>query len=113
MTTSPLVDHGRLQMLCAGDAALRAELAELFVTEATRHVKNAASAAAAANADALAKAAHVLGGAANNIGASRLGRLANQAEDRAKTGEVPGDLIDEIVRVFDETRVELARASTT
>ncbi len=111
MSVAPLIDHRRLEMLCAGDRELRTELADLFVAEAARHVKNASSAAAAADPRALAKAAHVLGGAANNIGATRLGSLANQAEDRAKAGEVANDLIAEIERVFDETRTELARPS--
>ncbi len=110
MSDAPLVDHARLDMLTGGDAGLRAELAALFVTEATRHLTHAKAAAGADDALALARVAHVLGGAANNIGARRLGLLANELEDRAKSGEVSRELVAKMERLFGETTAEFGRA---
>ena len=36
-----------------------------------------------------------------------MGSLANQAEDRARAGELAVELVAEILRVFEQTREEL------
>jgi HPt (histidine-containing phosphotransfer) domain-containing protein len=73
-----LVDFDRLASFTDGDAALEAELFDLFVATAARYLD--ALALAAPRTDQWRATAHSLKGAAANIGATAVAELAAKAE---------------------------------
>ncbi|NUP04842.1 MAG: Hpt domain-containing protein [Polyangiaceae bacterium] len=108
------IDWLALREVCGGDETESVDLAEmlagLFLESAPRRIAQLDHALAANDAEAASFAAHALHGAARQIGAGRLARLAAELE---RTGAVPNGgrsqaiahLDDELARV----RAELSK----
>ena len=65
-----------------------AEIAGMFLTEATPRAQVVADAAAAGDLEAVAKGAHYLAGSCGGVGASRLARACVALEEAARSGDV-------------------------
>jgi HPt (histidine-containing phosphotransfer) domain-containing protein len=81
-----LVDFDRLASFTDGDAALEAELFDLFAATATRYLDELAQ--ATARLDEWRATAHSLKGAASNIGAMAIAQLAAEAEHAGPDPEI-------------------------
>jgi CheY-like chemotaxis protein/HPt (histidine-containing phosphotransfer) domain-containing protein len=85
---------------------------ELFVEQSREDIEFIAEAEVAGDAELLRERAHRLKGAAYSFGAGRLGDVAAEIEQRAKSGRTDlASLIPRLSRLYRETVVELERAT--
>ena len=91
------------------DAAgsLRREIADDFLAALPGRCAAMAQAAAAADLDALAQAAHLLKGAAQNLGAQALGELCDRVEAAARQQQVATRELEQLQATAHETRQAL------
>ncbi|HKU43540.1 MAG TPA: Hpt domain-containing protein [Polyangiales bacterium] len=92
----------RLLSALGGDRELLIEIIELFLRDAPVMLRALYAAAGSGDAEALARAAHVLKGSAANFGTTPLYDVARDIEHRAFAGELTG---------LDQRLVQLDRAS--
>jgi HPt (histidine-containing phosphotransfer) domain-containing protein len=93
------------------DLTTTREVIALFLDDAPRRLEAIAAAIEAADAPALALAAHALKGAAGNVGAAALQQESAQLEALAQA-RVPADAAQRLARLrgfWDATREALAR----
>ena len=90
------------------------ELIDLFIEDTPNRLEKLRRALLDNDAVAMANAAHNLKGSANNLGAHRLGRLANQIELDAKQNRLDNivPLVDSLTLEFDRVRHELEKEKT-
>lgn len=86
--TNPPLDQQAFLRTLRGDAALAAALAALFLSECPRQLDAVRQAVAAADAKALAQAAHLLRGSAGNFVASEATVAAARLEAFGRTGDL-------------------------
>jgi signal transduction histidine kinase/HPt (histidine-containing phosphotransfer) domain-containing protein len=93
------------------DAAgsLRREIAQDFLAALPGRCAAMSQAAAASDPDALAQAAHLLKGAAQNLGAQTLGALCDRVEAAARQQQVATGELDTLQATADQTREAIAR----
>src|SRR5262245_41645775 len=87
----------RLLAALGGDRELLLEIIELFLRDAPGMLRALYAAAGSGDAEALARAAHVLKGSAANFGSTPLYDVARSIERRAFAGELTGldhDLVE-------------------
>ncbi|CAN5564680.1 hypothetical protein BH11PSE7_BH11PSE7_13040 [soil metagenome] len=99
-----LLDFSRLNEFKEFDDAeltMTREVANLFVVDAPRRIEEIAAAIVAYDADALSQAAHALKGAAGNVGAHAIQALCSGIEVDAKSGVVPLDAAQKLMRLRD------------
>ncbi len=103
----PVLDLAQLRQFTAGDAALEAEVFELFLTNGDKYLVEIA---AAGTGQARKIVAHALKGSARVIGARRVEALAQRIEDdpeisAAALARQLADLraaLDQVARAIDE-----------
>ena len=85
------------------------EVIDAFETEASERLQEICGAARDADAEALAAAAHALKGAAANLGAAQIARVAARLEELARSGALDGAsaLGDELARAVRESPAAL------
>ena len=79
-----------LNEMTGGDPAFLAELIDTFLADGTDLVSSIRTAAASGDAAALRRAAHTLKSNSRTFGATALGDLCQQIEERAATGNLGG-----------------------
>ena len=87
-----------------GDRELLAEIVQLFIEDAPRHLEAVAVAIGGGNAEALRRAAHGLKGAAANFDAQPVVNVARELEEIARGGE-----LDRASAALDRLRAETDR----
>jgi CheY-like chemotaxis protein/HPt (histidine-containing phosphotransfer) domain-containing protein len=100
----PVFDPARLQQIAIGDSLLLARLTGGFVADVPAKVNSLAAMIERGDLSGAERAAHYVKGAARNIGASRLGQAAADAESAAKSCS-----IIELQQAAQQTRLELTR----
>jgi PAS domain S-box-containing protein len=80
-TPSELLDPQVLAGIADGDATAELELAQVFVSETDRHVRDLLSLAQTGQVQAWREKAHLMKGSAANVGANMLRDLCAQAQD--------------------------------
>ncbi|WP_205959697.1 hybrid sensor histidine kinase/response regulator [Ramlibacter humi] len=109
-----LMDFGRLQEFRDyddEDLSMTHEVIGLFIADAPQRIEAIAQAVGAADAGALSQAAHALKGAASNIGAVAMQKLAAALESDARGGGVPVDAAERVAALrllWDRTHRVLA-----
>ncbi|WP_298927422.1 response regulator [uncultured Ramlibacter sp.] len=107
-----LMDFSRLQEFRDfddQDLSMTREVVGLFLGDAPARLQAMEDALAAGDAQALARAAHALKGAASNIGAIALQQTCGQLEDDARTA-IPADAVQRLLRLrgeWEKTRLAL------
>ncbi len=86
-TRQIIVDPDRIEMISAVTPGLLRQLVELFSADAPERIEAIATAIEAGNLHEVAQSAHQLKGAAANMGARELERLACDVENLARTGQ--------------------------
>ena len=103
----------RLRELASANApAFMSELYQAFLTSAGIYLARLQAAVAAGQAEGVRQAAHALGGASANIGATTLAGLCRQLETRGTAGRVDGDVTGverELARVKIEIENQTAK----
>jgi len=102
-----------LQALTAGastDDLSFAGFVRLFAVTSTTYLQDIRAAAAAGDPGRLAHAAHTLKGAALQVGARRLGALAQQLDHAARDGNWRREDVDALVGVVADTHAALQAA---
>lgn len=86
-------------------------LLKTFVTDSTARIAAAEQALAAADGEALRRAAHSFKGSSGNMGAPRLSDLCRRIEELAHGGDIHSciPLLDEVSAEFEIVQCELAR----
>lgn len=87
--------------------SLRREIANDFLAALPGHCAAMEQAAATTDFDALAQAAHLLKGAAQNLGAQALGALCDRVETAARQQQVAARELDHLQATADQTRQAL------
>lgn len=109
MTTVPIIDRARLDLVCMGNADLAGELLDLLIEEATPIVAGLPALVSAADKPAVREGAHSVKGIAGNVGAARLQAAAldleRSATEAADVGVLAG-LLETVVTALAELRTE-------
>jgi HPt (histidine-containing phosphotransfer) domain-containing protein len=79
-------DHAQLEAITGGDTEFEREVLEEYLNSAPADVAKVAAAVNAADAGALARAAHALKGASATIGAKGFAAIALELEHAGKAG---------------------------
>jgi two-component system sensor histidine kinase/response regulator len=109
MTSLPIIDRTRLDLVCMGNAGLAGELLDMLIDEATPIVAGLPATIAANDAPAVREGAHSVKGIAGNVGAARLQAAALQLERSAADGADASVLTaqyDGVAAALDELRAE-------
>ncbi|MHB8839458.1 MAG: Hpt domain-containing protein [Gemmatimonadaceae bacterium] len=85
---APPFDRDAFLARLQGDSTLAATLAELFLSEAPKLLEDTRHAVAAADADALYRAAHALKGSVDNFCAAPAAQAAARLELMGRTGDL-------------------------
>ncbi len=101
------IDRRHLDEQCAGDAALAAELLDLFAGQCRRILP--ALADAGLDTHARADHAHTLKGSAAGVGAERIRGLCARIEDALRQGVAPADDLRALEAAAAEALDEIAR----
>jgi HPt (histidine-containing phosphotransfer) domain-containing protein len=86
----PAIDERAALAYAGGDRQLLGELLGIFVEECPRHVQALRDAVAAADPDALMRAAHTLGGSLRVLGAAAASALVRSLEALGREGSLDG-----------------------
>jgi signal transduction histidine kinase/CheY-like chemotaxis protein/HPt (histidine-containing phosphotransfer) domain-containing protein/putative methionine-R-sulfoxide reductase with GAF domain len=105
-SSSPPVDLEAARRLAAGDEALRAEIAALFVESCQQHRVDLRNALQAKDCARIAQIAHTLKGASGTVGAATAQALAGELEALSREGHQ-----DRLITLADELERELERAA--
>lgn len=103
----PVLDESVLLDLLGGDKDAFTKITRDFIDDAPRLVEAFRQAVQSADAPLARRHAHTLKGAAANIGAKAVGKIARQAEDRATKGQLDDGL--ELAGRLDEALAALGR----
>jgi len=103
MTATENFDSNTLLEHLLGDEELGREILAIYVDSAAALLKSIESALADADAQAVGLHSHSLKGASANVGATLLGALARQAEERSKRGETEAvrELLPALAKAYD------------
>ena len=110
-TLDRAVLDGLLEMV-GGDPNFLAEMIDTFLEEAPGLISDMQTAAAAADVDALRRAAHTLKSNSLTFGAVRLGELRREIEERAAHSQIGdiGELIDLVEQEYPAVAAALMTA---
>lgn len=92
-SSSPVLDRSVLVALrdsVGGDGGFVADLVETYLVDAGEQIGAIEAALAARDAEALVRPAHTLKSASFTVGATRLGELSRELEQRARGGSLDG-----------------------
>jgi HPt (histidine-containing phosphotransfer) domain-containing protein len=89
MNELPLVDQAQLQRLSEwGGATLQQKMIDLFLTHARERFEQIKEGLSTENAEMAETGAHTLKSSAGNVGAQRVQKMAQEAEDFAEKGDL-------------------------
>jgi HPt (histidine-containing phosphotransfer) domain-containing protein len=89
MSDLPLVDHAQIERLNEwGGPTLQRKMIDLFLTHAKERLDQIKEGLSIGNAEAAETGAHTLKSSAGNVGAQRVQRMAQEAEDYAEQGRL-------------------------
>lgn len=108
-----LTEHLNPEMLQELRSVMGSDFATLlqsFLTDSRQRIDAIAAAIAAADAEALRRAAHSFKGSTSNMGAQRLAELCRQLEDIGRNGSIDGAavLLAPLRVEFDSVQREIA-----
>lgn len=100
-----LLDLSRLEMALGGDAALMAEILEMYETTAAGDVDELVVAVQSGDLEQVVRRAHALKGSSGNVGADRVMGIAARIERFGRDGSVEGaaGLVGELQATFSST----------
>jgi HPt (histidine-containing phosphotransfer) domain-containing protein len=99
MTTVPIIDRARLDLVCMGNPALAGEFLDLLIEESSPIVDGLPALVAAGDAAAVREGAHSVKGIAGNVGAARLQAAALVLERSAAGGAAASVLAEQLAAV--------------
>ena len=110
MNRSECVDEAALiKLRKLGGASLLGQIIDLFLENAPKRIEAARVGERAGDLKSVERAAHSLKSSARNVGATRLGELAERIEHLAagrKCDEIP-DLLSSLEEAYSEVRIRL------
>jgi len=109
-----VLDLTRLEEAFEDDTAGIAELLDMALETGRKHRRSLVEGLAAADAAAVAKAAHGIKGSAGNIGATAVYALATELDARARQGNLDGaqERADAIEAAYERVAVEVQEYRT-
>jgi len=114
MTSVPVIDRARLDLVCMGNPSLAGEFIDLLIEESTPILAGLPALVAAGDAPAVRESAHSVKGIAGNVGAARLQAAALALERSAADGAAAGVLaeqLDAVIAALAELRTERSTLS--
>jgi len=104
MSDLPMVDHAQIERLNEwGGATLQKKMIDLFLTHAKERLDQIKDGLSSGNAATAETGAHTLKSSAGNVGAQRVQKMAQEAEDLAEQGRLDdlGALFPSLEREFE------------
>jgi len=111
MTQCPVFDHDAALQAVGGDTVLLREVTDIFIEDSPKRLEEARSALGRGDAEALARAAHTLKGAAGAVCACRVQSAARDLEAAARAGPNGpcAHLLESLQAQFDMFRTAVER----